>query len=85
MGDRATARLWDIIGNRRLTCTLTGIMSYDRQVGTCVLPDGRDIAEILIAEGYCGRCARYDGQRRYVAAQTSAGRYKGLIPRYCRP
>ncbi|NDK37024.1 thermonuclease family protein [Rhodovulum sulfidophilum] len=85
MGDRATARLWDIIGRQHLTCVLNGETTYDRQVGRCYLPDGRDIAEILISEGYCGRCARYDPQRTYVKAQRHAGRYRGAMPGYCRP
>ncbi|RAP39672.1 hypothetical protein BYZ73_19320 [Rhodovulum viride] len=84
MGDRATARLWDIIGRQRLTCILNGETTYDRKVGRCYLPDGRDIAEILISEGYCGRCARYDPQRTYVKAQKKAGRYQGAMPGYCR-
>jgi len=29
--------------------------SYDREIGTCALSDGRDIGRYMIAEGYCGR------------------------------
>ena len=84
MGDRATNRLWDIVGHQHLRCSLNGDTTYDRYVGTCYLPDGRDIAEMLIAEGYCGRCARYDSKKRYIAAQKQAGPYQGVMPGYCR-
>lgn len=33
-----------------------GRPSYDREVGRCALRDGRDLGEVLIAEGACGRC-----------------------------
>lgn len=38
-----------------LTCRLTGRRSNDREVGTCAMPDGRDIGAELIAKGVCGR------------------------------
>ena len=58
-GTRAgEAASWEM---RRLTtgvtmrCTLEGRMSYDREVGVCSLPDGRDVGEVLIETRYCRR------------------------------
>ena len=38
-----------------VACNLTGKRSYDREVGTCHLADGRDIGNLLISEGVCSR------------------------------
>lgn len=55
-GDRATQRMTELTrGAGPLTCRQEGRRSYDREVGTCALPDGRDIGEVLIREGYCER------------------------------
>ncbi|MCG6560755.1 hypothetical protein MB818_21330 [Ruegeria sp. 1NDH52C] len=54
-GNRATARMKELARSETLTCSLSGKRSYDRVVGTCALPDGRDIGAVLIAEGVCGR------------------------------
>ncbi|MFD2854463.1 thermonuclease family protein [Seohaeicola zhoushanensis] len=54
-GDRATAQISRIVAGVQLRCTLEGRRSYDREVGVCALPDGRDIGEMLIAGGYCQR------------------------------
>lgn len=40
-----------ICNGQRLRVELTGETSYDRLVGTCYLPDGRDIGAELIKEG----------------------------------
>jgi len=54
-GDRATQKITRIVKGVQLQCSLEGRRSYDREVGVCRLPDGRDIGEILIAGGYCAR------------------------------
>lgn len=54
-GDAATRRITEIVRGQQLVCTLEGRRSWDREVGVCALSDGRDIGEVLIAEGYCGR------------------------------
>lgn len=84
LGDAATSRLRTIIGRQHLTCRLSGQQTHDREVGRCFLPSGQDIAEVLIQEGLCGRCARYDRRGHYVAAERAAGRYAGRMPGYCR-
>lgn len=55
-GDRATRRMVELVGSAAsLTCRQEGRRSYDREVGTCELADGRDIGEVMIREGYCER------------------------------
>ena len=54
-GDAATRRMTALVLGQRVSCSLTGKRSYDRWIGSCRLPDGRDIASILIGEGACRR------------------------------
>lgn len=54
-GGRATARMRALVSGQTLTCHLNGRTSYDRKIGSCWLEDGRDLAAILIQEGYCLR------------------------------
>lgn len=54
-GEAATRRVKQLVSGQTLRCWLEGRRSYDREVGLCALPDGRDVGEILIAEGLCGR------------------------------
>lgn len=82
-GRRAAAELRALAAGSRIECRLTGERSHDRAVGWCALADGRDLGETLIAQGLCGRCARYDPLRRYAEAQSRAGGYGGALPGYC--
>jgi len=54
-GERATRAMRALVSGQELTCRLEGRKSYDREIGTCALSDGRDIGRYMIAEGYCGR------------------------------
>lgn len=54
-GERAAARMNQLANAGSFSCRLEGRMSYDREVGLCDLPDGRDVGEVLIAERQCGR------------------------------
>ncbi len=54
-GEAATARMRSLVAAATLTCALEGRRSWDREVGTCALADGRDIGEVMIAEGFCAR------------------------------
>lgn len=54
-GELATRRVKQLVTGQTLTCRLEGRRSYDREVGVCALPDGRDLGEIMIAEGACKR------------------------------
>ncbi len=49
-GDRATRQITGIVKDVQLQCTLEGRRSYDREVGVCSLPDGRDVGEICQAD-----------------------------------
>lgn len=83
LGTVATAEIKSLVTGQRLNCTITGEHSHDRAIGWCHLADGRDLGEILIAQGTCGRCARYDPFRKYAAAQAKAGAFPGSAPGYC--
>jgi len=54
-GARATQRMRDLSALGPMICSLEGRRTYDREVGVCALVDGRDLGEILIAEGVCSR------------------------------
>ncbi|WP_375689538.1 thermonuclease family protein [Pseudooceanicola sp. LIPI14-2-Ac024] len=54
-GAEATFRMIEIAQKGPMLCRLEGRKSWDREVGVCALPDGRDIGEILISEGTCDR------------------------------
>ncbi|MFC0279922.1 thermonuclease family protein [Falsigemmobacter intermedius] len=54
-GQVATRGLRELIAGQSLTCALNGRTSYDRSIGRCTLPDGRDLAALMIREGLCGR------------------------------
>ena len=54
-GDRATRMAKQLASGTTMTCRLEGRRSYDREVGVCALPDGRDFGEVLISAGVCDR------------------------------
>ena len=84
LGDQATRAMRRLVSGQILTCTLNGDRTYDRKVGRCKLPDGRDIGAVMISSKLCGRCARYDPFRSYARVQREAGLFKGTYPSYCR-
>lgn len=47
-----------LVSGQRLTCQLNGRTSYDRKIGSCTLPDGRDLAAAMIRSGLCTRYLR---------------------------
>ncbi|WP_051201759.1 thermonuclease family protein [Paracoccus aminophilus] len=55
VGDAATGRVRELVAGQSLTCALNGRSSYDRSIGRCTLPDGRDLAAQMIREGLCQR------------------------------
>lgn len=54
-GNAATRRMRDLVAAQSLSCALNGRTNYDRSIGRCTLPDGRDVAAQMIREGLCGR------------------------------
>lgn len=85
LGESATAAVTRLVHQGPVSCALTGDKTYDREVGRCSLPDGRDIGAVLISQGQCGRCERYDPQGAYIEPQRRAGPFRGRSPGYCRP
>ena len=54
-GQRATGRISELTEGQTLSCALNGRHSFDRQIGSCSLESGKDLAAEMISEGYCGR------------------------------
>lgn len=54
-GERATERMRQLANLGPFFCDLEGRKSYDREVGTCRMVDGRDVGEVLIGERQCSR------------------------------
>ncbi|MFV2036701.1 MAG: thermonuclease family protein, partial [Paracoccaceae bacterium] len=50
-GQKSKWSLVRICKGKLITATLNGERSHDRLVGTCCLPDGRDIAAELVRQG----------------------------------
>ncbi|HSM41584.1 MAG TPA: thermonuclease family protein [Afifellaceae bacterium] len=50
-GQKAKWTMVEICKGQTITAKLTGERSYDRLIGTCYLPDGRDIGAELIKRG----------------------------------
>ncbi|WP_208856319.1 thermonuclease family protein [Leisingera aquaemixtae] len=85
LGDSATRAMKALVRGKAVSCDLTGEKTYDREVGRCSLPDGRDLGIVLIAQGQCGRCAQYDRGGAYFSVQRAAGPFRGKMPGYCNP
>ncbi|WP_323042920.1 thermonuclease family protein [Gemmobacter sp.] len=57
----ATSILRGLISGQSLTCRVRDIDRYGRIVGQCFLPDGRDIAAVMIAAGVAREYCRFSG------------------------
>ena len=84
LGESATRAISGLVRGQEISCGLTGEKTHDREVGRCQLPDGRDIGAVLISQGQCGRCDRFDPQGDFVGVQREAGPFPGSFPSYCR-
>ena len=81
-GQESKAWLIALLSDVELSCTLNGERTYDRYVGTCYLPDGRDLSAVIIQNGYGRDCHRYSGGK-YAEFETALSR--SLISHgYCR-
>jgi endonuclease YncB( thermonuclease family) len=58
-GSAATRAMRTLIDGQPLTCVLVDIDRYQRLVGQCFLPNGRDIAEAMISMGVATEYCRY--------------------------
>lgn len=54
-GRLAKSAMQQLVRGRSLVCHVNGRRSYGRWIGTCTLPDGRDLAGVMIAQGVCRR------------------------------
>lgn len=83
-GAAAAQAMRRLVAGQSVTCSLTGRRSHDRVVGRCAVGT-QDLGEALIRDGLCARCARFDPEGAYAAAQAAAGRWTRSMPRYCHP
>ena len=58
-GSAATAALKALISGQTLSCVVVDIDRYQRLVGQCFLPDGRDITAAMIMTGTATEYCRY--------------------------
>ncbi len=54
-GQRATQALRRLVAGQAVQCRLAGRRSYDREIGVCSLPGGRNLGRELVALGLCLR------------------------------
>ena len=54
-GEAATAAITELVSGLDLACYLNGRSSYDRTIGSCRMPGGRDVAGEMITGGHCNR------------------------------
>ncbi|MEM1298075.1 MAG: thermonuclease family protein [Pseudomonadota bacterium] len=82
LADAATHRVRAFLGGPA-ACRLNGERNRDRLIGWCSA-GGQDIGAMLVREGLCGRCPRYDPENTYteIAGQV---RWEGEMPAYCSP
>jgi endonuclease YncB( thermonuclease family) len=52
-GWRATQQMYRLARDGPFSCRLSGRRSHDREIGTCRLPDGRDLGRAMISQGVC--------------------------------
>ncbi len=52
-GRQADRHMRALVSGKTLSCSLTGRKSYDRWIGSCHLPDGRDLASVMVTNGSC--------------------------------
>lgn len=83
-GWMAEQRMSSVVDSGAVDCLVTERLAADFLIGRCVV-DGRDIAERLIEEGACARCARFDPEGRYAEAEARAGRRALWAPPFCEP
>jgi endonuclease YncB( thermonuclease family) len=69
-GQKSKWAMVDICKGHVITAELTGEWSHDRMVGTCYLPDGRDIGAELVGRGLALDWPMFSG-----------GRYRSLEPK----
>lgn len=54
-GRSAKSAMQQLVRGQSLACHVNGRRSHDRWIGSCMLPDGKDLAGIMIARHICRR------------------------------
>lgn len=82
MGQEAKVWLIELLTDTVVSCDLTGTKTYDRMVGTCYLPNGTDLAQIIVSKGFGRDCPRYSGGK-YAPFETPKSK-KHKVHSYCK-
>lgn len=60
-GTQSTIALQGLIAGKALDCTVLDVDRYGRPVVICALPDGRDVACEMVAQGHARDWPRFSG------------------------
>jgi micrococcal nuclease len=81
-GAEATATMKQMTSGMTVRCSLTGMKTYKREVGTCWVGT-LDLGAALIAAGKARDCPRYSAGRYSALEPSSAANLP--LPGYCTP
>ena len=73
-GQEATDALRAALTGETVDCSESRRASYGRTVAVCNLPDGRDVAELLVRSGHAADWPEYSGGH-YAPAEAEARRH----------
>ena len=81
-GEQSKRALEGLVAGKRIGCELTDKKTHDRWVGTCFLPDGKNLSAEIIRMGLARDCPRYS-KGRYRGYETERSR-RLAFPDYCK-
>ena len=81
-GPEARDEMRRIVGDKVVRCELSGERSYERLVGVCFLPDGRDLGAEIIRRGLALDCPHFSGSK-YRTLEPDGVREIIRQARYC--
>jgi endonuclease YncB( thermonuclease family) len=81
-GPEARDEMRRIVGDKIVRCELNGERSYERLVGVCFLPDGKDIGAEIIRRGLALDCPHFSGSK-YRTLEPDGVREIIRQARYC--
>jgi micrococcal nuclease len=82
LGKQSRQFMRGLVLGKAVRCELTGVKTYDRFVGTCLLGEV-DIGAAVIEAGLALDCQRYSGGR-YADLEKASARMSIQLPRYCK-
>jgi len=71
-----------MIAGQPITCKLTGLKTYERNIGTCYSHTGIDLAQDMVRFGYALDCARYSNGK-YRGYESQDARRNLIQKPYC--